>query len=60
MKDYWVYYNCPHCPKPCTLDGPMVEGNEGVEAENKTEARAIFNAYKPCRWMKITRIEVDE
>ena len=56
MKDYFVYYNCPHCPNPCTFDDPCEEGNEGVVAENKTEARKFFNRAKQCRWMKITRI----
>lgn len=56
MKVYYVYYNCPHCPNPCTTDDPAKEANEGVNAETKTEARKIFNNCKMCRWMKITKI----
>ena len=60
MKDFWVYYNCPHCPNPCTFDDPMIEGNEGIAAETKKEARAIFTRCKQCRWMKITKVIAGE
>ena len=55
MNQYVVYYACPHCRKPCS--SPMQEANELVEAQNKGEAWKIFQTYKPCRWMRIARIE---
>lgn len=56
MKDYFVYYHCPHCPRPCCENGEYPNANEGVVANSKAEAREIFNQCKPCRWQKITRI----
>lgn len=59
MKTYIVYYSCPCCPSPCCLD-PDQEANEMIEAENKTEAREMFQGMKMCRYQKITRIVEDK
>lgn len=54
--NYIVYYNCPCCKNPCTTRWNE-EANEIVYAKNKTEAREMFQAFKMCRNMKVTRIE---
>lgn len=59
MKTYKVTYTCPHCPHECSY-GKDREANELIPARNKTEARAIFQSDKGCRWKKITRIEIME
>ena len=59
MKTYIVYYSCPCCPSPCCFD-PDQESNEMIEAENKTEAREMFQGMKMCRYQKITRIVEDK
>lgn len=56
MKTYICYYNCRFCPHPC-VSAPCEVSNELIDAESKTEARKLFNAMKPCRWNKLTRIE---
>lgn len=59
MKTRWykVTYTCPHCPNECGY-GKDREANELIYATNKTEARAIFQSGKCCRWKKISRIEI--
>ena len=60
MKTYIVYYSCPCCPDPLACCGdPDQEANEMIEAENKTEARQMFQGMKMCRYQKITRIVED-
>ncbi len=57
MPVYKVTYTCPHCPDECSY-GKDREANELIDAKNKTEARAIFQSGKGCRWKKISRIEI--
>ena len=54
---YCIYYHCPHCKRPDCGSEPGEKGNELVDVRNKTEARDLFNTYKPCRHMKIISIE---
>lgn len=56
MKEYVVHYSCPFCPNPCCTDWEG-DANEMVGADNKSEARKLFNNAKQCRYMKVTRIE---
>jgi len=56
-KDYYVYYSCPHCPRPC-MDKEII-GNECIRAETKKEARDKFNLVKPCRYQKIIKIDTE-
>ena len=60
MKTYIVYYSCPCCPDPICCGDPDQEANEMIEAENKTEAREMFQGMKMCRYQKITRIVEDK
>ena len=59
MNTYKVTYTCPHCPHECSY-GKDREANDLIGCKNKTEARAIFQAGKGCRWKKIVRIELME
>ncbi len=58
MKTYVCYYNCPHCKHPfCGCDPMMPNANEMVHAETKEEAKRLFNELKPCRNIKLLKVE---
>lgn len=54
--NYVCYFNCPHCKKPTCGFDPMKGGNEIFFAPTRAKAVEMFNAYKPCRHMKITKV----
>lgn len=54
---YIVHYTCPHCKDAKCGDNPMKRANELIVANNKLEARKIFNHTKQCRYMKICEIK---
>lgn len=55
---YIVHYTCPHCKNNSMCgDNPMKRANELIVANNKTEARNIFNRNKQCKHMKICEIK---
>lgn len=53
---YMITYTCPHCKNPTCGDDPAKRANEYFPASTKAEARALFNAHKQCRHMKIQDI----
>ena len=60
MKTFVIYYTCPHCKASkanACGSNPLERANECVYANTKAEAKAIFTAYKPCRWQKIAEIK---
>lgn len=55
--NYVCYYACPHCKNPTCGFDPMTGGNEIFFAPTRAKAVEMFNAYKPCRHMKVTKVE---
>lgn len=56
VRDFICYWNCPHCKKPC-CENPLEEHNDIFQAWTKQEAKEQFQAEKPCRHIKLIRIE---